>query len=116
MGDINISFNATDPDFRYEISEPTIESMALDTPLDARVVTATVAAHQWAAGRRPEIYGLSGCTDAPNFACPSVICGPGSLARAHTVDEYVEIEELSLATRIYLHAALGLLATTTSSP
>jgi acetylornithine deacetylase/succinyl-diaminopimelate desuccinylase-like protein len=39
-----------------------------------------------------------------------VICGPGSIMQAHTLDEYVAIEELTAAARIYLRTVLQLLA------
>jgi acetylornithine deacetylase/succinyl-diaminopimelate desuccinylase family protein len=40
---------------------------------------------------------------------PTVIMGPGSIDRAHIIDEYIGIEELHLATKIYLQTALNLL-------
>jgi acetylornithine deacetylase/succinyl-diaminopimelate desuccinylase-like protein len=32
-----------------------------------------------------------------------VICGPGSLQQAHSLDEWVDVEEMVAATRLYLH-------------
>ena len=32
---------------------------------------------------------------------PAVICGPGSIAQVHTADEWVEIDQLVQAARIY---------------
>jgi acetylornithine deacetylase len=39
-----------------------------------------------------------------------VICGPGSINQAHTLDEYVEIDQLTAAAKIYLRTVLKLLA------
>jgi len=39
-----------------------------------------------------------------------VVCGPGSLVQAHSLNEYVEIEQLTRATQMYLHAVFDLLA------
>ena len=48
---------------------------------------------------------MTGITDARfyvNEACiPTVICGPGSLTVAHTANEWVALEELEAAARIY---------------
>jgi acetylornithine deacetylase/succinyl-diaminopimelate desuccinylase-like protein len=41
---------------------------------------------------------------------PTVICGPGSIAQAHTTCEFVDLHEVTGAARLYLHAALQLLA------
>lgn len=44
-----------------------------------------------------------------NSGIPTVIIGPGALSNAHTVDEYVEIDELQVAARVYTLAALKFL-------
>jgi len=38
---------------------------------------------------------------------PTVVFGPGSIAQAHTADEFIEIEELQFATEIYYRIASG---------
>ncbi|MGB1239635.1 MAG: M20/M25/M40 family metallo-hydrolase, partial [Pseudomonadales bacterium] len=60
-------------------------------------------------GNRADIAAFPGATDAPNFGCPAVICGPGAIAQAHSLNEYVEIDEIEAAAKIYLRAALDLL-------
>jgi acetylornithine deacetylase/succinyl-diaminopimelate desuccinylase-like protein len=42
---------------------------------------------------------------------PAVVLGPGSLAQAHSADEWVEVEQVTMAARIYTLAALGYLGT-----
>jgi acetylornithine deacetylase len=47
-------------------------------------------------------------TDAPAYAaagCPTVVFGPGSIAQAHTVDEWVAVEQLAAAAEIYFEFA-----------
>jgi acetylornithine deacetylase/succinyl-diaminopimelate desuccinylase-like protein len=33
----------------------------------------------------------------------TVVCGPGNIAQARTANEFVEIEQVELATRMYKH-------------
>lgn len=100
---------ASDQNFRYELSEPSWDVGAIDTPLDSPLVKAITGHYQNITGQAVDIGAFPGGTDAPNFGCPAVICGPGSIAQAHSLDEYVEIDEIEAATRIYLRTALELL-------
>ena len=57
-----------------------------------------------ATGREAVISGCPGATIAGKMisrGVPAVICGPGSLAQAHTDDEYVPVTALHDAARIY---------------
>ncbi len=103
------SLAAADPDFRYEIEGPTMYAAVLDTPLDHPVVTAAAEAVEQVTGESAVVEAFTGSTDAPNFGCPAVILGPGSLAQAHSLDEYVAIDEVVAATHVYLRSALALL-------
>ena len=94
---------------RYELSAPLIDVPPLDVPLDSPIVRAARQAFETVTGAPPKIDAFSAATDAPNLGFPTVIFGPGSLAQAHTLDEYVEIEEVKIATRVYLRTALELL-------
>ncbi len=58
---------------------------------------------QTVTGKAP-VVAFPGSTDAPNFGCPTVICGPGSLAQCHSLNEYVSIAQIEDAVRIYCHA------------
>ena len=98
-----------DPTFRYELSEPTILCHALDTPVDHPLVSATLDAVDSVRGGA-HVEGLAAATDAPHFGCPAVVCGPGSLAQAHTLDEYVEIDQLVDAAVVFAAVTLDLLA------
>jgi acetylornithine deacetylase/succinyl-diaminopimelate desuccinylase-like protein len=57
------------------------------------------------AGKPPRISGMQCWTDAATFmkaGIPAVLLGPGSLAQAHTNNEFVEINQLVDAAKCYL--------------
>jgi len=61
-------------------------------------------------GLSPEISGISGWTDAAllnnQAKIPTVVFGPGNLAQAHSDVEFINVDSLSTATRIYMLTAL----------
>ena len=93
---------------RYEISGPTIMSHPLDTPINSAVVRAMTGAASSVRGSLVAAEAFPAATDAPNLGIPSVICGPGSLKDAHTLHEFVAIEDVVTAVKIYLRAILTL--------
>lgn len=99
----------SDPGFRYELSEPSWDIPANDLSVEAPVVQSLLRSTAEWAGRQAQPQAFPGSTDAPNLKSPSVICGPGSLSQAHSLNEFVEIEQLERATRMYLRAAFDLL-------
>ncbi len=55
-------------------------------------------------GRSIESVGVPYATDAAAIAAvgvPAVVFGPGSIAQAHTADEFIEVDALRLATEIF---------------
>ncbi len=102
------ALSKTIPDFEYELGSPTIDNAALDTPVESIIVSSIADAYKAILNNPADVGAFTAATDAPNFLCPAVICGPGSINQAHTLDEYVSIDELSAAARIYLHAVLQL--------
>ncbi len=96
------------PNFNYDIGEPSIVTSALDTPVDSPIVQHIAAAFSQTMKSQTRLEPFTGGTDAPNLLCPAVICGPGSIRQAHTLDEYVEIDQLTKATAIYLRSILSL--------
>ena len=55
-----------------------------------------------------ELIGVPFGTDAPAFAgagAPTVVCGPGSIAQAHTSDEWIAIDQLEAAAEVYYQFA-----------
>ncbi len=57
-------------------------------------------------GLPPEPLGMTFWTDAALFAAetgtPTVVCGPGDIAQAHSLDEWVDVAQLLAASEIYL--------------
>ena len=56
------------------------------------------------AGRRSRPVGANYGTDAPAIAAtgvPTVVIGPGSIAQAHTADEWISVEQLEQAVQVY---------------
>ncbi|MBO1041165.1 M20 family metallopeptidase [Brucella pituitosa] len=104
---------ASDNSFRYEIVGPALDVAALDTPVGSPIVLSLVNAATHLFGSPPEIDAFPGGTDAPNLDCPAVVCGPGDLAQAHTLDEYVEVDQVVKAVQLYIHAIVDLMETRT---
>lgn len=94
------------PDFSYEIAGPTLDISALDVPVESPLVKSLQTAVETVLGQPPVITAFPGGTDAPNLGFPCVICGPGHLEQAHSLNEFVEIDELVKATSIYLNAVI----------
>jgi acetylornithine deacetylase len=59
-------------------------------------------------GRESRLIGVPFGTDAAAISAagvPTVVFGPGSIDQAHTADEFISIEELSMAAEIFEHIA-----------
>lgn len=80
-----------------------------DEPVVAQFRQAVAAA----TGREPEPALVPFATEAaifvPALGVPTLIYGPGDPALAHQPDEFIEIEQMRIAARAYLAAALRLL-------
>lgn len=92
------------PSLKYELLDLALAVDALDVPTKSPVVQAMVKAHHETLGRAAEPICFPGATDGPNLRCPVVVCGPGALAQCHSLDEYVSLDEIAAAVRIYLSA------------
>jgi acetylornithine deacetylase len=65
----------------------------------------TVAHRHGGGGRR---IGVPFGTDAPHYAltgAPTVVLGPGSIAQAHTCDEWLAVDQLKAAAEVYYDLA-----------
>jgi len=99
-----------DPGFRYEITEPSWLIPPNDISTDEPVVLSLLSAYENLFGRKTEVRAFVAGSDAPHMGCPTVICGPGSIAQAHSTNEFVSKAELIQATQMYLWAVLDLLS------
>ena len=100
----------TSPGFRYDIVGPTLDIAPLDTPMDNPIVKSVTRAYDCVSGTEATISAFFGGSDAPNLGFPTVVFGPGGIAQAHTTNEFVEIDDMIAAAKIYLWTALDLLA------
>jgi acetylornithine deacetylase len=60
------------------------------------------------ADQASDLIGVPFGTDAAAIAAsgvPTIVFGPGSIAQAHTADEFIEVEELEFATEIFFRIA-----------
>lgn len=94
-------------ELEYEIGTPFLDLPPLDTQADALVTKSVVSACKAVIGH-VDVSAFPGSTDAPNFGCPTVICGPGDLAQCHSLNEYVALDQIEDAARIYIHAILSM--------
>jgi acetylornithine deacetylase len=86
-------------------AETLLEDWPLETPPDAPIVGRVCAAVTAVLGQAVTT-GVAYGTDASKYqrcGIPSVVCGPGDIAQAHTAEEWVEIAQVEAAARIYEH-------------
>jgi acetylornithine deacetylase len=72
-----------------------------------------VAAAARAAGVDSKLVGVPFGTNAASIAAagiPTVVFGPGSIAQAHTADEWIAIDQLDRAVDVLQHIALSPIA------
>jgi acetylornithine deacetylase len=92
------------PEVRLTFAEPFLLDPAMETPDDALIVTSLGDARQEEVGDAGALEGASYGTDGSKLAragIQTVICGPGDIAQAHTDSEFVEIEQVECAARVY---------------
>jgi succinyl-diaminopimelate desuccinylase len=102
---------ARDPELQVTRGEPFVQDEALSTPADAPLVRAALAARAAVCGSAAPIgvpFGTDGSKLAARGGIPTIILGPGSIAQAHIVDEWIEVTQLVQAAQIYIQCALAL--------
>jgi acetylornithine deacetylase/succinyl-diaminopimelate desuccinylase family protein len=99
-----------DVDVAFEIREWTD---AAEAPHDSAIAEIARNAVRVERGAPPDDVGFTGITDARFYingaSIPTIVLGPGSLAVAHTTDEWVDVDELVAAARIYARIFVGFL-------
>ncbi len=85
------------------------------TERDHPIVTTLGSAYTDLTGKAPIYGGVPGSTDGTILnarkGIPIVTCGPGDIHIPHHIDEWVSIDEITLAARMYVLAALRYLGT-----
>ncbi|MBN1294971.1 MAG: ArgE/DapE family deacylase [Candidatus Latescibacteria bacterium] len=97
---INVSEVPQPEGWRSGTAKNKAEAIPADHPFTLRVAKA----FKQALGTEPVIGGCPAVTIAMVLierGIPAVICGPGSISKAHTEDEFVPVDELLKAPRIY---------------
>jgi succinyl-diaminopimelate desuccinylase len=107
LQDLIKELGAHDSDFKASI-EITNDRPAIETSSKDPAVKRMVDIVAEITGELPIPKGVNYYTDAatlaPAFKAPMIICGPGHLGLAHQPNEYVEIEKLVQAAKIYTAA------------
>jgi acetylornithine deacetylase len=88
----------------FEFDKPYLVDPPLETSCEALVVRSLGSAQQTEFGTTGELEGAHYGTDGSKLAragIETVVCGPGDIAQAHTKDEFIEIEQLERAVRLY---------------
>jgi succinyl-diaminopimelate desuccinylase len=89
---------------------------AAETASDSAIANVCREAVRAETGAEPADAGFTGITDARYYInqrnIPTVLLGPGSLAAAHTADEFVETADLVTAARVFARVFLGFLGAT----
>jgi acetylornithine deacetylase len=87
-------------------ADPYLVDPAMETMPSAKIVAALARAQQAILGEESEVAGAHYGTDGSKLAkagIETVVCGPGDIAQAHTANEFIALEQLELATRMYAH-------------
>lgn len=93
-----------DESVQLTFEAPYLIDPAMETAPGAEIVHALARAQQDELGFEGELAGANYGTDGSKLSragIQTVVCGPGDIAQAHTANEFVEIEQLELATRMY---------------
>lgn len=96
------------PDAKFELSGPTWDIAGLEVDTNSPIIPALSRSYEHLFGKAPQLQAFPAATDAPNMGFPTVICGPGSLEQAHSTDEFVELNQVRDATKLYLGCLLNL--------
>lgn len=84
----------------------------LDTPLDSPLVQAVLECSS-EMGAPARIVGGRGWTEAESFSTllgiDAIVCGPGSMAQAHSSNEFVSVSQVQQAAELYVRTVEKLL-------
>jgi len=102
------SIKKKDEEFRYKL-ERYVLLQPSETKPDAEIVDIFRRSFRKVTGREPEILGFNATCEMTHLirrGIPTVIFGAGSLNQAHKIDEYVYIEEILAASKIYAESII----------
>jgi len=96
-------------EFKYDITKPSWLIPPNDISLHEPAVLSLMKAYQTVNGRTTKATAFVAGSDAPHMGFPTVVCGPGSINQAHSTLEFVSVDQLIGATRMYLWTTFDLL-------
>ena len=113
FADLVRELKTVDPRVEVEIFEMdgtgTFVHAPLDCPADSPGLRDLQAAVRARTTCPADPIGVSFWTDGALLAAgtgtPTVVCGPGDIAQAHSMDEWVELDQLQAAAEVYLDLA-----------
>lgn len=94
---------------RVEHAAPWMQSRGLAAGANLALAE-QVASVARATGLTSELVGVPYGTNAASIAVagiPTVVFGPGSIAQAHTADEWIAVEQLEQAAEVFYRVAMG---------
>ncbi len=105
---VNISrelegLRATDHNFEVVVGPAVLQDWPLETPSKSPIALQTSQALK-DAGLDPKPVGVPFGSDASKLSMagvPSIVMGPGSIAQAHTEDEFVDLDQVEMAFEVY---------------
>ncbi len=95
------------PGVKATREDPYISERGLDGPVDGSLVVAVQAAVAKVTGGAVDATpdGVPYGTDATHLwglaGIPTVVIGPGDIAQAHTIDEWVDLSDVRQCTEVY---------------
>lgn len=104
VDDLIRDIEAENPDYRIVREEPFTVSPYLDTSPDSSIAQCALAAcvSVLGAGEFGAVaYGSDASRISAIAGIPAVVLGPGSIAQAHTADEWVPVDEVVRSAELY---------------
>lgn len=93
-----------------EINNLGLQRGPVETPADSAVVRALKKSYRDLSGEEAKVAGFKAYTDAGLISLQmdhknSVVFGPGNLQQAHSVDEWIDVDQLVLCAEIFVKLA-----------
>ena len=88
----------------FNLEDPFLDDPPLETPADSTIARSLQVAQHSVLGTPSPCVGAHYGTDGSKLAAAgieTVVCGPGNIAQAHTTAEFVEVEQVNLAVKLY---------------
>lgn len=109
-----IQFLQDHPEIRFDLrhEEPFHMSPSMEISEEEPIVKAAISASSALQGKA-DIRGVPFGTDAGEMVkagIPTLVMGPGNILQAHSAEEFVEVEQVEMAARIYEECARRLVS------